>query len=108
MIYVVFRKDKADMYKGFTFIGHANSAPKGEDLVCCAASTLVFNTINSIEKFGGDKMHITTNEKEGLLDVIFNEELSSEALLLVKSLDYGINGLVKDYKSYISLKYTEV
>ncbi|MCQ2536535.1 MAG: ribosomal-processing cysteine protease Prp [Lachnospiraceae bacterium] len=108
MIYVVFRKDKAGKYKGFNFIGHANSAPKGEDLVCCAASMLAINTINSIEKFAGDKMKITTNEEEGLLDIIFEEDLSDEAMLLVKSLDLGMNGLAKDYESYINLKYTEV
>ena len=53
-------------------------------------------------------MKITMNEKEGLLDIIFEDKLSNEADLLVKSLDLGMNGLAKDYKSYINLKYTEV
>jgi len=87
-----------------SMVGHANSAPKGEDLVCCAASTL-FQTL---------VFYVSKQEEDGLVKI--NElELDEEVKLLVfRSSDRsilgayemfldGINVLIENFPKNISL-----
>ncbi|MDD3503886.1 MAG: ribosomal-processing cysteine protease Prp [Eubacteriales bacterium] len=49
MIEISIRKD------GITVSGHANYAPRGQDIVCAAVSTLAIALINSIKDLTEDK-----------------------------------------------------
>ena len=44
MIQVILHKD------GLTLTGHANNDTKGQDLVCCGASTIIYTTTSWFEK----------------------------------------------------------
>lgn len=95
-------------YVGFKCSGHAGSADYGKDLVCCATSVLVINTINSIEKLTDTEFDCDTDEKKGIINFTFKSEVSEEASLLIDSLIIGIEGLVMEYKKYVRLEIKEV
>ncbi len=94
-----------DGYTGFNVIGHAGAGTKGNDLVCCAVSVLVENTINALESIAGIKPRLVQNEEEGLMDVSFDKPLAGDAKVIMDVLKVGLESLSKQYKSYLSLKF---
>jgi len=96
-------------YAGFSCKGHAGYDDYGHDIVCSAMSMLVINTINSIEKLTECKFKSDSNEKKGIINVTFEDELSDEARLLMDSMILGINTVVEEYgKGYVTLTTKEV
>ena len=95
---------------GFDSIGHAGYDVCGKDIVCSAASILIINTINAIEKFTKDKINYVNDESEGKLEFRFAGTPSKEADLLFSTMLLGLNDLVRDenYSKYIELTYEEV
>ena len=106
----VLNKTKQGIYKGFTFMGHAEAGRKGRyDLLCCAISVLAINTMNSIEELTEDKFSCKKNEKDGFIDFKFDKEPSKESILLVDSLVLGLTALSKEYGSkYLTVRNEEV
>ena len=70
--------------------GHANSAPKGQDLVCCAVSvltqSLALNTKTNIYDYDGD-MDITM-DNDWHNATLFNAYLASMRVLANQYPDY--------------------
>lgn len=87
---------------GYTFSGHADSAPYGEDLVCAAASTLAIVTANSLEAQG---IAFEADMDEGYLKLMLapalgeRDALVAEAVL--KTLEVGAKQLAQDHIQYI-------
>ncbi len=96
----------ADRVTGFSVKGHAGQARRGKDIVCAAVSTLVINTVNSIEKFTDDEFIEDADDKAGIIEVHFPQELSSEAGILVKSMISGLED-IRDSAGYIEISYEE-
>ena len=98
-----------DSYKRVKCLGHAGYADAGQDIVCASVSVLVINAINSIVKFTEDAVTIDTDEKSGLIDLTFTEDVSKESRLLLDSMLLGLNEIQNDYgKKYFSLVSMEV
>ncbi len=96
-------------YSGFVSMDHAEYADAGEDIVCAGISTLVLNTVNSIENFTEDKFNLVANEEDGLISLTFKDTPSHDAELLMKSLVLGLQGIQNFYgNEYISLIFKEV
>ena len=57
MISITILKDQSH-YRGITCIGHAGYEKAGKDIVCSAVSMLVINTINGIDQFTEDAIHL--------------------------------------------------
>ena len=101
------KKDK--LYHEVYCIGHAGFAKSGEDIVCAAVSVLVINTINAIEQFTEDPFSVDTDPKTGLIDMVFTEDVSKEATLLLDTLSLGLTEIENQYgKKYFTLKIQEV
>ena len=83
---------------GITIQGHANYAPRGQDIVCAAVSTLVHTLIASIEELTADT--IEYDIQPGWVD-IKHGNLSGCAQALVDSFFIGINMLADDYPDYV-------
>ena len=59
--------------------------------------------INSIEEFTDTKFDLVQNDNDGLLDFTCKEPLDSGAVLLLKSLFKGIQGIQESYgKQYVT------
>lgn|SRR5574344_784086 len=109
MINVTIYKDSAGEYVGFKFLGHAESARYGKDIVCAAVSILVLNTMNSIEAFTQDKIKYDYDEKSGYINFKFVSEISSESKILMNSLVLGLTGILEDgNEKFISIIFKEV
>lgn len=109
MTTVSIRKTAEGRYTGFTCIGHAGYAKRGEDIVCASISVLVINTVNSLEEMLKEPVKIVTGEAAGLIDCRFEKEPSGKAIVLMDSLVFGLKALQKEYgKKYLELKFEEV
>ena len=82
---------------GFRVSGHAGFARRGRDIVCAGVSTLVINTMNSIEKFTEDKFSCKQEEKSGLIEFIIVSEVSKESSLLMDAMFLGLKSIEADY-----------
>ena len=108
MIDVLIFKDKNGCCQGFDCRGHAGYADAGEDIVCSAVSVLTINTINAIENFTDDRFVCIPDEESGLIQVNFQEKLSHDADLLVKTMIQGLLSIEEIYSSYIHVEIKEV
>lgn len=97
------------IYKRVLCEGHAGFAQAGADIVCAAVSILVLNTVNSIEKFGGQKFLCSVEEEKGTVCLEMTEDPTKETKLLLDSMLLGLNGIREQYgKQYVKLEFKEV
>ena len=110
MIYITIFQNHGKICE-FNCIGHAEYAEAGSDIVCAGVSALVINAINSIEQFTDTDFSLVTDDESnsGLIDVTFNEDLSSETELLLNSMILGLQGIQNDYgDEFLMLEFKEV
>lgn len=79
---------------GITIKGHAGYAPRGQDIVCAAVSTLMYNLLASVEVLTTDKIKYTM--MLGSTDIFYGN-LSEAAMLLVDSFFVGIRMIADEY-----------
>lgn len=110
MIHATIYVNENHAYTGFDFAGHAGYSEEGTDIVCAAASMLVLNTLNAIERYTEDDISCVSNEEEGMIEFRFLEEPSHDAQLLVKTMLLGLEELEDDneYEPYIDIIFEEV
>ncbi len=110
MIHAVIYQSNGKEYRGFRLSGHAGYAEHGQDIVCAAASVLVINTINAIERYTEDIFSISSAEESGSISCRFEGSPSREAELLLKAMVLGLSDMADDenYREYIDLTFKEV
>ena len=109
MIRVTVRKNEEGQIKGFSCEGHALYDDAGKDVVCAAVSMLAINTVNAIEQFTEDAFKLEADEKKGNIVLIFTEEVSHDANLLIDTMLLGIKETEKEYgNDYVSFTLKEV
>lgn len=92
---------------GFDCTGHAGYAEAGYDIFCAAVSTLVINTVNSIDEFTDDDFKVDTDEDKGIFLRVDNP--GKETTLLLNSLVLGVEGIRRDNDGeYIKIVTEEV
>lgn len=99
MIQIQVKKSEKDTIIGFHVSGHAGFAQRGTDVVCAGVSVLVINCINSIEKFSDTKFDLIHDESDGIIDFTCIEPLDEKAVLLMKSMFFGIQGIQDAYEN---------
>ena len=100
MTTVTIYKSGNGAYTGLCVNGHANYAEAGKDIVCAAVSTLTINTINSVDQFTQDKVTVSQDEEQAVIEAGFTGKdgaLSPEAVLLLQSYEMGVTELAKQY-----------
>ena len=104
----IYRNQNQEVEK-FYCSGHAGYDIQGYDIVCASISTLVINTINSIEAFTSCAFICEANEESGDIDFQFTDEITQDAALLIDSMILGLKGIQDDYgNEYIILEFKEV
>jgi uncharacterized protein YsxB (DUF464 family) len=93
-----------DRLREFRVQGHAGFADTGSDIVCSAVSVLVYNTINSCEKFAGVFLDVV-DSGEQIVCRVPGGKLSDGAKILLQSLVFGIEQLTEQYPEYVELKF---
>lgn len=93
---------------GFRAEGHSGYANAGQDIVCAAISTLVTNTVNSIETFTEDAFDGEVDEKKAIIAFRLKSEASSECAVLLKSFELGVTCIAENNSKYVSVTFEEV
>ena len=98
-----------DQYISLSTSGHAGYDEHGKDIVCAAASILIINTINSIERFTGDEFSVTQEQESGTIDLKFKSSSSEKSKLLIDSMVFGLSEIQKKYDDkYLIINIQEV
>ncbi len=117
MTTVIITMNNSKQYKGFICSGHAGYAKnslffKQPDILCSSISTLVINTINSLEKIAGELSNMTYETDESLAHIScqFSEPVTNEkSIVLLDAMVLGLTELSKEYGSeYLQVKFEEV
>lgn len=87
---------------GFRVEGHAGFAEAGNDIVCAAVSVLVYNTINSCERFAGTTLDVS--DVGDTLRCRLPSQPVDGVRLLVNSLFYGIEQIAEQYPEFVRLR----
>lgn len=91
--------------------GHARSAPKGEDLVCCAASTLIYTAAQNsmwlyeqgaLRQFP-DSVLVSGN---GQVSVIATTETKKQVEQMFRTIAVGFDMLARQYPDYLKFRET--
>lgn len=92
---------------GFDCTGHAGYAESGYDIFCAAVSTLVINTVNSIDEFTDDDFTVDSDEDKGIFLRV--DKPGDKTTLLLNSLVLGVEGIRRDNDGeYIEIVTEEV
>ena len=96
-----------------TLKGHAGAAPKGEDLICSAATMLAYTVGQAVQfMYTSDKLkkkpkiHIT--DGEATIIATPTEEAYAEALLAFWVAQCGAHVLARNYPENVKLEHLEV
>ena len=114
MIKVTIYKTDKHEYVGFDALGHAGFADEGMDIVCAAASALIINTINAVERYTSDETSVVTDDSEGAQGLIqfrfTGGGPTHDAELLLKTMILGLEEIEddSDYEPYIDIIFKEV
>lgn len=81
--------------------GHANYAPKGQDIVCAAVSALVTTTVNSLDSFKKNQIKVKT---DGQVTLLLNSQISKNDQSCLKLLMNGLKLISKQYPKYVKIR----
>lgn len=86
-----------------TVVGHAGVADGGDDLVCCAISTLTETLIAALQD---NHIHRSCemDETDGFIRVraFPSEEMYTPALIIFDTIASGLAGIAMEYPEYVS------
>lgn len=93
---------RADAVVGFRVRGHSGFAASGADIVCSAVSVLVYNAINSCERFAG--ISLSVQDDGDSLRCQLPKQPSEAVRLLMNSLFYGVEQVAEGYPEFVQLR----
>lgn len=99
---------KRESITGLKVCGHAGYAKYGSDIICAAVSVLMTNLLNSLEALTDEAFEFEAEEESGRMEVSFEEPVSHDAELLVRSCVLGLEAIAAEHRDYVRLKYKEV
>ena len=107
MITITVFRSAAGVYKGFVCEGHAGYANRGKDIVCASVSTLVINTINSIEAFCHQAFECA--EEKDSIRLELTASPTKETTLLLDSMVFGLQAIEQESQErYLKVECREV
>ena len=94
--------------------GHANYAPKGQDIVCAGVSALAGALLESLVGLLNDENNsfIKTSVNDGFFEVTVGRPKNQKTELMVRELFYmlmtGLTRIERDYPAYIELSTFDI
>jgi uncharacterized protein YsxB (DUF464 family) len=102
MVKVSIRKNESGQIIACKVTGHAESAPKGKDLVCAAVSTLTQTALLGLVQYAGVKLKYKV--QEGLLTFELKEEPNEKTNAILETMSLGLAEIAKNYKNNLELE----
>lgn len=94
MIHISITNDRVEIR------GNSGYAPRGQDIVCAAISTLTETLLASLREISKDKIYCDIRQGEA---VIRHEGLTEQGKLLVESFFIGASGVANAYPDHIKI-----
>ena len=96
-----------------TLKGHAGAAPKGEDLICSAATMMAYTAAQAVQFMHESgklkkKPKIRIRDGEATIIATPNEDAYAEALLIFWVAQCGIHVLCHNYPKHVKLEHLTV
>ncbi len=110
MIQVTILKNEKHACVGFRTKGHAGMSEAGQDIVYAAASVLIINTVNAIDRYTSDETSLVSDDEEGVIEFELPNSPSERAALLLDAMILGLESIADDehYEQYIDITFEEV
>lgn len=108
MIRCVFRTGDDELFKGFSFDGHAELAPHGEDTLCAAVSMLGQTTIAAIQEILAVPVSYEIEDESGRIrltpidDRNLDQRTREDLSLLIEQCLLGVKMAERAYPEHIS------
>lgn len=88
---------------GFSINGHAESAPKGSDIICASVSSAAYMTVNTITEI--IKADGKPEVGAGYIKLVLSEDEAMRSQWLLKGFELHMRELSKQYPQRIRIIY---
>ncbi|TCT27122.1 hypothetical protein EDD68_101490 [Melghiribacillus thermohalophilus] len=107
MIHVHIERNHQNDITAFELKGHADSGPKGYDLVCAAVSAISFGAINAVMKLCEIEPRVDQGKNGGYLrmelPLNLDQEVFQIAQILLKGMLVSLQTIESDYGEHIAI-----
>ncbi len=93
------------LIKEIVISGHANSAVRGQDLVCAGVSSISIGMLNAIENIANDQCELSVSDGFVKISV---KKYSEQLSVLLHALVIQLETIQKSYQKYIKITKQEV
>ena len=100
MIEITRIKNERNENIGFRCFGHAGFARHGKDIVCASISSIVYTTINAIEKIRLGSIEVIDKD-DMQINILTDDEIVN---LLIENMFDLFNEIAKTYPKNVSVK----
>ncbi|WP_125709233.1 ribosomal-processing cysteine protease Prp [Companilactobacillus zhongbaensis] len=108
MIKASFHRNADKQIDSFLILGHADSGPYGQDLVCAAVSAVTIGTINNLEKLTQVHPQVVLDEVNGgHLGCQITGAVSHDTALLLENLSEILKDVADSYPDNITVSSTQ-
>ena len=109
MTTIMIEKSPEGLHKGFTCMGHAGFAKKGQpDILCSAISTVAIHTINGME-LAGQELDVSENEETGFMRCVIKGSHVAGVKQLMDAFEYTVTKLSEEYgDKFLQIQFKEV
>ena len=81
-------------------IGHADSAPYGQDLVCASVSGIILGGINALQ---GKNYSLKNDEKTGMIELCNIGKMSEHDLIVIETIVSQLKAIERDNPKFIKI-----
>ena len=104
MIKATFFKDSQGQYRGFSLLGHAGYASKGNDIVCAGVSAVVYSLLGYLENHGEDLEYINTSIESGETQISCEGGEKTAAVFELTAI--GLAQISQKYPDHVAIDIT--
>ena len=108
MVSIRIQRNSDGQVIGCHLSGHAGYADSGSDIVCSAVSALAITVVNSVERFCEEAFHVDSDQKNGDMKFLFDEQPGHDALLIMGVFETGITDISESYSDFVCITFKEV
>ena len=101
LVYKMHKETKRIVIKG-----HADSAPKGQDLVCAGVSSIAIGIMNALDELVKDECIFQI--EEGFIQIEVKNNHCEKTQLILEILLIQLQTMSQSYKNYIQIQQQEV
>ena len=94
-----------DASRGLTVKGHADAAPKGQDLVCCAVSTLVQTLATGLKQTHDETVYWSVKPGDAHFCWFGPAGPSEQADVMIGLVVYGLTAIATDHPDHVLVHF---